>query len=222
MTAAPEAWTSFALLAVVLAVAAYTDAKSGLVYNKLTYPAILAGILLHAGFGGYQNGIEGLVASGGQASLVAFVAFIGGLFVFGLIGLGGGDVKLITAIGAITASFNCLLWACFYGLALTFAGALVMMIVTGQTKPVLTRVAAAAFGRVAGGGTNVQAASTGEEADSQTSGGGQKASADADANASDAKNRFPVAVTLAIGALIAAAEYTLRLLELPWTWPSVP
>ena len=209
---ATEAWTSFALLAIVLATGAYTDAKSGLVYNKLTYPAILSGIVLHAAFGGYQGGLQGMINSGGQATLVGLIAFIGGLFVFGLIGLGGGDVKLIAAVGTITASFNCLLWACFYGLALTFAGALVMMVVTGQTKPVLARVAAAALGRT------MPALSHDQTADTPAATGDTPAGP---AKAAD-KNRFPVAVTLAIGAMIAAAEYTVRILELPWTWPPAP
>ena len=42
---------AFALLVLVLAVAAFTDWKTGKVYNWLTYPAIVGGLIYWAGWG---------------------------------------------------------------------------------------------------------------------------------------------------------------------------
>jgi prepilin peptidase CpaA len=87
---------SFGLAFVVSAIAAVTDLRTGRIPNALTLPAMAAGIVLAAAFGG---------ASGALVS-------VGGLFVAGLVpallyrstrgrAIGGGDVKLFAALGAL-------------------------------------------------------------------------------------------------------------------------
>src|SRR5690349_21201929 len=73
-------------------VAAATDVWRFKVHNLLTLPLMLAGLLYHA----YVDGWAGLGAS-----------FLGAVFGFGVLflfyvmgGMGGGDVKLMAAIGA--------------------------------------------------------------------------------------------------------------------------
>jgi prepilin peptidase CpaA len=82
-----------ALLLIVLTVSALSDALHGKIYNLVTYPATIVGVVLNAA------GVGGV---GGQASLigwaVGFLPFLG-LFALGL--MNGGDVKLLGAIGAL-------------------------------------------------------------------------------------------------------------------------
>lgn len=79
-------------LVAVLAIAVYTDWRWRRIYNWLTLPAFLIGLVLSAVFGGW----DGFLASLGGAG-TAFAVFLL-LFLFG--GMGGGDLKLMTAIGA--------------------------------------------------------------------------------------------------------------------------
>lgn len=79
-------------LVAVLAIAVYTDWRWRRIYNWLTLPAFLLGLVLSAVFGGGQALLMSLAGAG-----TAFVIFLL-LFLFG--GMGGGDLKLMTAIGA--------------------------------------------------------------------------------------------------------------------------
>jgi len=83
------------ILAISLLVATYTDLRDGKVYNKLTFPCILLGFLLNTLFGGL--GGSWLSLSGVGVSLIVAVALavcVGPAF-------GGGDLKLIAAVGAL-------------------------------------------------------------------------------------------------------------------------
>lgn len=80
------------VLVAVLAIAVYTDWRWRRIYNWLTLPALLIGLVLSLIFAGTQGLLMSLAGAG-----TAFVVFLL-LFVFG--GMGGGDLKLMTAIGA--------------------------------------------------------------------------------------------------------------------------
>jgi prepilin peptidase CpaA len=71
--------------------AAVWDVRQGRIPNPLAYAAMGAGLLLRAGLAGWHGLVDGILAG-----LVA-----GGLFflLFLVRGMGGGDVKLITAVG---------------------------------------------------------------------------------------------------------------------------
>ncbi|MBV5266599.1 prepilin peptidase [Pinisolibacter aquiterrae] len=75
--------------------AAVSDATTGRIPNRLTYPAIALGLLL----GAWGGGASGLLASAlglVAASILFLIAFLRG-------GAGGGDVKIMAALGALVA-----------------------------------------------------------------------------------------------------------------------
>jgi prepilin peptidase CpaA len=79
-------------LVAVLVVAVYTDWRWRRIYNWLTLPALLLGLVLSTVFGGLPA--LGMSLAGAGAAFGVFLL----LFIFG--GMGGGDLKLMTAIGA--------------------------------------------------------------------------------------------------------------------------
>ena len=81
------------ILLVTLLIAVYTDVKFQRIYNWLTFPVIVLGILLHS----VTTGIPGLLlslAGIGVASLALLLFLLSGA-------MGAGDVKLLCAVGAL-------------------------------------------------------------------------------------------------------------------------
>lgn len=92
----------WAVLFPALVVACYTDARWRLIRNWLTLPLMAGGLLWHA----WQEGWTGL----GTALLGGAIAFSAG-FVGGP-GAGGGDLKLLLAVGTWLGSpMAAVLWA---------------------------------------------------------------------------------------------------------------
>jgi prepilin peptidase CpaA len=84
------------LALLISAVAAATDVRNGRIPNKLTFPAMLIGLSLHSSI----HGIAGLVAS--LLGLVICAGVPGILYKATQgVGIGGGDIKLFAALGAI-------------------------------------------------------------------------------------------------------------------------
>jgi prepilin peptidase CpaA len=73
--------------------AAISDVMWGKIPRVLTLVALLGGLAFH----GWAGGASAL----GSAALAAFVGFGMGLTLFRLGAIGGGDVKLMTALGAL-------------------------------------------------------------------------------------------------------------------------
>jgi len=128
-----------ALLA-LLAVAAVWDVRTGQIPNWLTYPAIVLGLALGVHLGapgqpeaGWHHGL--LHSLGGFA-----VGFVPLLAAFLLGGYGGGDAKLMGAVGAIGGAWLFALYALFYSLLASAALGVLIMIWRGQTWAVLRRV----------------------------------------------------------------------------------
>lgn len=112
-------------VALVGAAAAVCDLRCGKVPNRLTLPAVVAGLLAGAALGGW----EGLVRS----ALGAAAGF-GLLFVPALAGwVGGGDCKLLAAMGAFLGPAG-VLRAALYGTVLGGLGGLVALL-TGCGGP---------------------------------------------------------------------------------------
>jgi prepilin peptidase CpaA len=88
----PAAASLVALLAAVF------DVKSRRIPNLITGPAILAGLLLHSFFEGWH----GLISSFTGALLCGIIFLV--FYLAG--GMGAGDVKLITAVGALVGLSN--------------------------------------------------------------------------------------------------------------------
>lgn len=84
--------TEVALLALAGA-AGLADLRSGRIGNTITYGGVACGVLL----GGVESGLPGL----GLAVLGTLLALAVGVPLFLLGGMGGGDVKLYAAVGAL-------------------------------------------------------------------------------------------------------------------------
>lgn len=180
---------AFALLAFVLVTAGTTDCLTGKVYNWLTYPAMLAGVIFWTSAGFIQRGGAGaehelfLALGGLAAGLIPFaLIFLGG-------GLGGGDVKLMGAVGALSASWACVFSTAFYALLLAAAMAIVVMVRLGIVRRTLARLLGAAL----------------------------QAAARVKPDIPGDSPRIPFSLAIAIGGIIAAAEQLLQW-QTPWRW----
>lgn len=117
------------LLIVVLLTAAITDIRKGKIYNILTVPAILTGIVIALFRHEALSSIEG-------AGIMLAVGLV--LLMFGI--LGGGDAKLLIAVGALEgAAFvvPSLLYSALAGGVL----AIVVLIYQRRTKTTLQKIA---------------------------------------------------------------------------------
>ncbi|MDO8684254.1 MAG: prepilin peptidase [Armatimonadota bacterium] len=94
-----------AVLGAMLAIALYTDIVRGKIYNKLTIPCIIIGPAL----GVLIAGREGLLISLEGAGLGAVVFIAIALFRL----MGGGDSKLIWAVGSLKGP-SFLIWAMLF------------------------------------------------------------------------------------------------------------
>ena len=122
----------FGLLGVV-GVALVTDLKSRKIYNWLTFPAMLAGLVGNAIAGGLAHGLSGAI-TGAETSLTGLVAGTA-IFALGFFmgAMGAGDVKLMAAIG---------LW-------MGFPGVVPAVVYVAATGGVVAIAAAAANGALA-------------------------------------------------------------------------
>ncbi len=115
LVAAPLGPAQTWLLIAVALVCAATDLWKKRVYNAVTYPAIVLGVVVQVA----SYGLPGLWSSLAGFAIGFFPAFL--LLVLG--GMGGGDVKLMGAIGAIAggvAATEALLLGVLFGAFLGF------------------------------------------------------------------------------------------------------
>ncbi len=134
-------WISVGVLVAVLVAAAVCDLARGKVFNWLTYPAIAVGLGLAAARGAaagdaWDGLTDGLIGFGFGFG-VLLVAYLFG-------GMGGGDVKLMGAVGALVG-WNGLadyaaLHAVLYSFMTAAAVGLVLMIWRGETWTVLRKL----------------------------------------------------------------------------------
>ena len=97
-----------ATLLVMLVICAWTDWKQDRVPNAVTIPGILAGL---AGWCWWQ-GVDGFVYSACSAAVMLIVL----LLAYATGGMGGGDVKLMTAMAALSGfwwALSCILLSAF-------------------------------------------------------------------------------------------------------------
>lgn len=123
-------WLALGVSAGVMITIVVADLRSARIPNKLTYPAALAGLVLHLG-AAIQNPQmswwSGLGESFGGLALGFFVLFAG--FLFG--GIGGGDVKACAALGAIAGVGTTVYGLLYMGL---IGGALALSIMIWKGK----------------------------------------------------------------------------------------
>jgi prepilin peptidase CpaA len=102
-------------------VACVTDLRTRRIPNLLTFSAALAGLAFQIGNGGLSGG---LLAGGGWLTGLALF-----LPVFALGGMGGGDVKLLAALGAWLGPYETLYLALYSAVA---GGALALVVAFGR------------------------------------------------------------------------------------------
>jgi len=138
-------WIAYLLLVLITLAAAATDLKTGLVPNRLTYPAIVLGLMFWPVAGALVGGSE-LAAEFTKASWIGMLC---GLLPFAVLvmsaGLGGGDMKLMAAVGAWSASWEVVLSTTLYALAVSLVMAVWITVRRGVVKQTLGRVFSAAL-----------------------------------------------------------------------------
>lgn len=85
------------LLACLLIVAACTDIINGIIPDVITYPGMLAGLIMAFFTIGIKSALMGMLGFGSFFFLLALLSRGG---------MGGGDVKLVALIGAFLGPFN--------------------------------------------------------------------------------------------------------------------
>lgn len=119
----------------VAALAAISDVRSRRIPNRLTYPAMVAGLALQVTTYGWR----GIFSSLGGALL------FGGVFLvfYALRAMGAGDVKLAAALGCILGSDNS--WQVLFTTAMAGGAlAIMVMILTGRVLQTLRSTLAVA------------------------------------------------------------------------------
>jgi prepilin peptidase CpaA len=92
----------FLLLAtLVAAIAAVTDYRTGLIPNWLTFGGLLAGVLGHTAYGAALGGVNLALLEGGAAVLGIVLCSLAPALLYWKGALGGGDLKLFAALGAL-------------------------------------------------------------------------------------------------------------------------
>ncbi len=118
------------LLLALLVLAIYFDITKKKIPNFLTFPAILLGLFIYLFSGGLGGLLSGLAGFGVGMALL--------LVPFALGGMGGGDVKLLGAIGALKGVEFILYTALFTALAGGVL-ALAYLVISGQLFPMLKK-----------------------------------------------------------------------------------
>ncbi len=175
------------LLSLFLVAAAVCDVRTGRVFNWLTYPAIgvgLAWATIGGAIGENTTALEAL----GHSGLALGAGLIGFALVFAAGGLGGGDVKVMAAVGALSASWQCVLATAFYGFV---AGALIAVFVM-----IRRRLVGRTFSRLFGAALMY----------------GAKAKVELPEDTAN----IPFALALCMGGILAGAE-TLLNVPMPWS-----
>ena len=158
------------ILTGLLAGATYTDIRYSKILNAVTVPAAILGIVVN----GVGHGVAGLVGS-----LEGIALGLALLPVCGLLGriLGGGDIKLLAAVGALEGPYV-LLWACGYT---AIAGGILAVLVALWRRSLragIERMGHALWARFAANTT-------------------------LDIQTADAKARLPYAIAISLGSLVA-------------------
>lgn len=183
----------YGLVCAVVITAAVIDWRTELTPNWLTLPAILIGLIWSAVWGAIAAaGADASIVGGAMGGLaISGIGLAAALIPFGMIyaagGLGGGDVKLMTAVGALAASWQVVLATTFYAFLAGAVMAVIIMVRQGLVRRTFSRIFGAALMKAA------------------------KVKADLPTDSP----RIPFAVAIAFGAMLAGAEILLNV-HTPW------
>ena len=136
---------AYCVLGVVLIVAGVTDIRSGKIYNWTTYPAVAVGLIGHVLLGGLWGGAgrDGIGSPGTMGLFDALLGLAAGfvplLLAWWAGGIGGGDAKIMGAVGAL-AGWRFALTAMFYGFFVALLMAVALMIRRRIVRDTLGRI----------------------------------------------------------------------------------
>jgi prepilin peptidase CpaA len=85
----------------VTGVAGAIDLRTGHIPNGVSVGALAAALVAHGAIGAHEAGVAGAAAGVGVAALGALLCGLAPLLLFSLGAMGGGDVKLLGALGAL-------------------------------------------------------------------------------------------------------------------------
>lgn len=122
--------TRHGLLLGTAVVCAYTDLAKGKLYNVVTMTAIVLGLAVSVALDVPVGGYRHLAAS--ALACVTGAGLLWAVYLFG--GLGGGDVKLMAAIGALSASWRVTLIIVFYAACVGAMWAVGVLIWQGRLR----------------------------------------------------------------------------------------
>ncbi len=127
------------ILSLVITISAISDIRVSRVPNRVTYPAIAAGLAL-APLAGLINDYHGGPLDAFFNSLFGFILGFGMMFFLYLWGgFGGGDVKLMGAIGALKG-YPFVVYAAFYSAVIGAVYSLAIIIWRGKLKQTVFNV----------------------------------------------------------------------------------
>ncbi|MEH6993014.1 A24 family peptidase [Neobacillus drentensis] len=118
-------------LLLILIICVITDVKSRKIFNIITLPAIVTGLLYYL----FTNGLEGFLFSG-KGFIVGFLLLI---IPFIMGGIGAGDVKLLAAVGSIKGAMF-VFYTFFYAAIIGGVIALVIMVRRKELKSFFQRL----------------------------------------------------------------------------------
>ena len=116
-------WLVLAGLSILLVVSAFSDLAHGVIYDWVTLPGIGLGLMAH-GLTGGQAGVERALLGLGVGAAVFGLFFLLG-------SLGGGDVKVMAAVGAL-GGYPFVLWAMLYTVAIGGVMGLAVLMKAGR------------------------------------------------------------------------------------------
>ncbi|MEM9416100.1 MAG: A24 family peptidase [Planctomycetota bacterium] len=181
----------------VCAAASVTDVRTKLIPNKLTFSAMLGGLIFWAIAGLILgNGLLGSPLTEMGTLSGAWAALLAGLVPFVVLvfigGLGMGDAKLMGAVGAISGQWQVVLGTTIYALVVALVMGIFTMILAGRVKLTLYRLL----------GIALSAGKVIKPDDSESA------------------PTVPFAVAIAVGAALSGAELMVGLWpKNPWIWP---
>jgi len=184
-------WIVFASLSIVLVAAMAIDIRTGKVPNALTYPAVLIGIAGWPLWGALQGGASGASEAFSHLMIAIALALLPFLLLWQMRMVGGGDLKLMVGVGALSASWACVAATALYGFLIGGIIAVIVMVRRGLVTRTMSRLFGAALMKAAGG--------------------------EAELDADDQPDRQTIAYTIGfcIGGLLYAAE-SMGDLHTPW------
>lgn len=174
---------AYVILAVVLIAAAVADCRTHRVPNALNYGAMVVGLVWWTVGGWIVDGPSGAWAGAGGSIIGLLAGLVGFAVLFAMGALGGGDVKLMGAVGTIGGGWRIVLATTFYGFIVAAIIALVVMVKKGLVRRTFARLFGVAL----------------------------LASAKVRAELPDDSPHIPVALGVCIGGLYAGAELLLGL-----------